>query len=109
MTKSIEALITDLKAAAQEEIMLREAGDTSDKWQDEASPENVLLLIAVLESNHNEHALDMVNSPEIPEGWKLVPNMPTLGMLSVLGLTGSFDSMLGRYADMLYAAPEKPL
>ncbi|CQR03205.1 Uncharacterised protein [Yersinia mollaretii] len=48
-----------------------------------------------------------LNSPEIPEGWKLVPNMPTLGMLSVLGLTGSFESMLGRYADMLYAAPEK--
>ncbi len=48
-----------------------------------------------------------LNSPEIPDGWKLVPNMPTLGMLSVLGLTGSFESMLGRYADMLYAAPEK--
>ncbi|EKN3597052.1 TPA: hypothetical protein ACY4ZU_004024 [Yersinia enterocolitica] len=47
-----------------------------------------------------------LNSPEIPEGWKLVPNMPTLGMLSVLGLTGSFESMLGRYADMLAAAPE---
>ncbi|CNK69214.1 Uncharacterised protein [Yersinia mollaretii] len=50
-----------------------------------------------------------LNSPEIPEGWKLVPNMPTLGMLSVLGLTGSFESMQQRYADMLYAAPEKPL
>lgn len=49
MTKSIESLITDLKAAAQEEIMLRESGDTSDKWQDEASPENVLLLIAEIE------------------------------------------------------------
>ncbi len=48
-----------------------------------------------------------LNSPEIPEGWKLVPNMPTLGMLSVLGLSGSFESMLERYADMLYAAPEK--
>ncbi|CNL31618.1 hypothetical protein [Yersinia mollaretii] len=47
-----------------------------------------------------------LNSPEIPEGWKLVPNMPTLGMLSVLGLTGSFESMLGRYADMLAAATE---
>ncbi|MBW5826559.1 hypothetical protein H0I68_16070 [Yersinia kristensenii] len=49
MSKSIEALITALKAAAQEEIMLRESGDTSDKWQDEATPENVLLLIATLE------------------------------------------------------------
>ncbi|MBW5877591.1 hypothetical protein [Yersinia enterocolitica] len=49
MSKSIEALITDLKAAAHEEIMLRESGDTSDKWQDEASPENILLLIAEFE------------------------------------------------------------
>ncbi|HEN4722053.1 TPA: hypothetical protein U5341_000903 [Yersinia enterocolitica] len=48
-----------------------------------------------------------LNSPEIPEGWKLVPNMPTLGMLSVLGLSGSFESMLERYANMLDAAPEK--
>ncbi|CRY69793.1 Uncharacterised protein [Yersinia pekkanenii] len=29
--------------------MLREGGDTSDKWQNEATPENVLLLIATLE------------------------------------------------------------
>ncbi|MGM7903173.1 hypothetical protein [Yersinia enterocolitica] len=50
MSKSIEALITDLKAAAQEEIMLRESSDTSDKWQDDASPENVLLLIAEIEN-----------------------------------------------------------
>ncbi|CFR20062.1 hypothetical protein [Yersinia kristensenii] len=49
MSKSIEALITDLKAAAQEEIMLREASDTSDNWQDDATPENVLLLIAEFE------------------------------------------------------------
>ncbi|MGK4439119.1 hypothetical protein ACSMDG_09145 [Yersinia proxima] len=48
MSKSIEALITDIKAAAHEEIMLRESSDTSDKWQDEASPENVLLLIETL-------------------------------------------------------------
>ncbi|WP_186379498.1 hypothetical protein [Yersinia rochesterensis] len=49
MSESIEALVTALKAAAHEEIMLRESGDTSDKWQDEASPENVLLLIAEIE------------------------------------------------------------
>ncbi|HHJ0103633.1 TPA: hypothetical protein ACQD72_001641 [Yersinia enterocolitica] len=49
MSKSIESLIANIKAAAQEEIMLRDSGDTSDKWQDEASPENVLLLIAELE------------------------------------------------------------
>ncbi|CFQ47641.1 hypothetical protein [Yersinia aleksiciae] len=49
MKESIESLITSLKEAAQEEIMLRESGDTSDKWQDEATPENLLLLIAEFE------------------------------------------------------------
>lgn len=49
MSKSIESLITDLKAAALEEIMLRESGDTSDNWQDDATPENVLLLITEID------------------------------------------------------------
>lgn len=49
MSRTIEALIIDLKAAAQEEIMFRESSDTSDKWQDEVTPENVLLLIAEIE------------------------------------------------------------
>lgn len=49
MSRTIESLITDLKAAAQEEIMFRESSDTSDQWQDEATPENVLLLIVELE------------------------------------------------------------
>lgn len=48
-----------------------------------------------------------LNSPEIPDGWKLVPIEPTLAMLTLLGLTGSFESMLERYANMLDAAPEK--
>ncbi|CFR14819.1 hypothetical protein [Yersinia frederiksenii] len=52
MSKSIETLITNLKAAAHEEIMFREASDTSDKWQDEVTPENVLLLIAELEKGN---------------------------------------------------------
>ncbi|WP_342079625.1 hypothetical protein [Yersinia enterocolitica] len=47
-----------------------------------------------------------LNSPEIPDGWKLVPIEPTLAMLTLLGLTGSFESMLERYANMLDAAPE---
>ncbi|MDA5496924.1 hypothetical protein [Yersinia aleksiciae] len=47
-----------------------------------------------------------LNSPEIPEGWKLVPIEPTLAMITLLGLTGSFESMLERYANMLDAAPE---
>ncbi|HEN3579112.1 TPA: hypothetical protein U5D98_002341 [Yersinia enterocolitica] len=57
MSKSIEALITDLKAAAQEEIMLRESGDTSDKWQDEATPDNLLLLIDALEFGLSQYEI----------------------------------------------------
>lgn len=39
-----------LREAAQEEIMLRSVSDTSDAWQDEASPEAVLSLLASLEA-----------------------------------------------------------
>lgn len=52
MTKPIETLIANLKVAAQEEIMLRESGDTSDRWQDDATPENVLRLVAELEKGN---------------------------------------------------------
>ncbi|WP_318370466.1 hypothetical protein [Enterobacter sp.] len=46
----INELIARMKAAAQDEIMCREACDTSDLWQDEASPENVLALLEALEA-----------------------------------------------------------
>ncbi|CNF26971.1 Uncharacterised protein [Yersinia rohdei] len=52
MSRTIEQLITDLKAAAHEEIMFRESSDTSDRWQDDATPENVLLLIAEIEKGN---------------------------------------------------------
>ena len=39
-----------LREAAQEEIMLRSVSDTSDAWQDEASPEAVLALLEELEA-----------------------------------------------------------
>lgn len=47
----ITALTATLKRAAQEEIMCRDASDTSDLWQDEASPENVLALVEALEAS----------------------------------------------------------
>lgn len=47
---NITELIARLKTAAQEEMMCREAGDTSDLWQDEDSPESVLALVEALES-----------------------------------------------------------
>ena len=49
MTNTNE-LTAKLKAAAQDEIMCREACDTSDLWQDVASPENVLALTEALEA-----------------------------------------------------------
>lgn len=39
-----------LREAAQEEIMLRSVSDTSDAWQDEASPEAILALLDELEA-----------------------------------------------------------
>lgn len=39
-----------LREAAQEEIMLRSVSDTSNAWQDEASPEAVLALLDELEA-----------------------------------------------------------
>lgn len=39
-----------LREAAQEEIMLRSVSDTSDAWQDEASPETALSLLDELEA-----------------------------------------------------------
>lgn len=47
---SINELTAKLKAAALDEIMCREACDTSDLWQDEASPENILALTEALEN-----------------------------------------------------------
>ena len=43
-----------LREAAQEEIMLRSVSDTSDAWQDEASPEAVQALLDELEAAENE-------------------------------------------------------
>ncbi|QCT21815.1 hypothetical protein FEM41_20230 [Jejubacter calystegiae] len=43
---SVKELIKKLTAAAHDEIKCRENGDTSDDWQDEASPENLLRVLA---------------------------------------------------------------
>jgi len=46
----ITELTAKLKAAAQDEIMCREAFDTSDAWHDAVSPESILALVEALES-----------------------------------------------------------
>ncbi|EDY7994880.1 ead/Ea22-like family protein [Salmonella enterica] len=45
-----------LREAAQEEIILRSVSDSSDAWQDEASPEAVLALLDELEAKEEQRA-----------------------------------------------------
>ncbi|WP_437609626.1 hypothetical protein [Erwinia sp. V71] len=63
-------LMRQLKSAAQEEIMCREASDTSDAWQDLASPENILALVEI--------ALPLLDQQS---GWQLVPTSLTDEMI----------------------------
>lgn len=49
-----EAKCAALREAAQEEIMLRSVSDTSDSWQDLASPEAVLALLDEMEACLNK-------------------------------------------------------
>ncbi|HHG9960347.1 TPA: hypothetical protein ACPZLH_001523 [Yersinia enterocolitica] len=55
------------------------------------------------------YATPPANSLVVPEGWKLVPKQATLAMLTLIGFTGSFDSMQYRYIKMLAAAPIYPV
>ena len=56
-----------LREAAQEEIMLRSVSDTSDAWQDEASPEAVLALLDELEAAEKRIAELEARAVSIPE------------------------------------------
>lgn len=49
MTTDITELAAVLRLAAESEIACRAEGDTSDLWQDEASPDSVLALVKALE------------------------------------------------------------
>ena len=42
----------------------------------------------------------------IRDGWKLVPEEATIAMLTLLGMTGSFEFMQQKYKNMLAAAPK---
>ena len=57
--------------------------------------------------NHTEQHLDMVNSPVIPDGWKLVPKEPTEAM-NKAGWTAinEYDEINPTYRAMLAAAPQ---
>lgn len=49
MTKSLEALIADMKHVSHEESAYRDSSDSSDRWYEVITPENVLTVIAALE------------------------------------------------------------
>lgn len=50
----ITELATVLRLAAESEIAYRAEGDTSDLWQDEVSPDNILALVEALEKAHQQ-------------------------------------------------------
>lgn len=59
-------------------------------------------------AKHNSMLQQSSGALQLPDGWKLVPVEPNLSMLTVLGFTGSFESMKQRYEAMLAAAPQEP-
>lgn len=72
---NITELTAKLKAAAQDEIMCREACDTSDLWQDEASPENVLALLEALEKaqRHENEWKELCNAAALDlDDWEKI-------------------------------------
>lgn len=52
----ITELATVLRLAAESEIAYRAEGDTSDLWQDEVSPDNILALVEALEKAQRANA-----------------------------------------------------
>lgn len=63
MTTDITELATVLRLAAESEIAYRAEGDTSDLWQDEASPDNVLVLVEALEKA--QQRIDELENDEV--------------------------------------------
>lgn len=85
----------------------------NDGWGDETVLDTYETKLDAIKSkaDHGGEIIPVYTTPQLnhpvsPEGWKLVPIEPTLAMLTLLGLTGSFEIMLERYANMLAAAPE---
>ncbi len=92
---NINELIVRMKAAAQDEIMCREACDTSDLWQDEASPENVLALLEALETAQSriaelEARTLTVNLPD----YRNSPDMHTKQFYEAIGFNQGLDACI---------------
>ncbi|EHV2087655.1 TPA: hypothetical protein JL066_002920 [Salmonella enterica] len=67
--KTINELSKTLRQAAEEELMCREASDTSDLWMDEAGPENVLALEKAQQQiqAHERAELTWMNALDLPD------------------------------------------
>ncbi|MFH2237420.1 ead/Ea22-like family protein [Citrobacter freundii] len=75
-----------LREAAQEEIMLRSVSDTSDAWQDEASPEAVLALLDELEAAEKRIAeLEARNKPKFVKCWSCKHDIEVLAIVDCDG------------------------
>ncbi|MCE9946920.1 DUF550 domain-containing protein [Hafnia paralvei] len=58
----------------------------------------------------NTQSAQPVSEPyRLPDGWVMVPEEATIAMLTLLGLTGSFDFMQQKYKNMLAAAPAQEI
>ena len=74
---------------------------------EDADRPDVFLAWAAMPRAALKSILQSGNSPVVPDGWVTVPVEPTEAMLLVLGMTGSFDSMIAKYQKMLAVAPRK--
>ncbi|HGZ2415677.1 TPA: hypothetical protein ACOJA7_002249 [Citrobacter freundii] len=83
-----------LREAAQEEIMLRSVSDTSDAWQDEASPGAVLALLDELEAaQHGKDELQqgfIANQEEAHEAIKYATELKEQLARAFSGREGAF-------------------
>ena len=90
----ITALAKTLRLAAESEIAHRAESDTSDLWQDEASPENILALVEALEKAQQAANINNQWKPDVCPitGRKFFMwiEHPELGYVPTYG--GPFDS-----------------
>lgn len=79
-----------LREAVQEEIMLRSVSDTSDSWQDEASPEAVLALLDELEAAEKRIAELEARTVTLPQ-YRNSPDMHTKQFYEAIGFNQGLD------------------
>lgn len=95
-----------------DELMAAVSEVTGVKREFDATPDKCHQIVPFMNFNSLSRIVEMfrtaqpVSEPyKLPSGWKLVPEQATIAMLTLLGLTGSFDFMQQKYKNMLAAAP----